>query len=391
MASRGTLNRVKSFIPRALDLAKLLKKKSLFLFGPRGIGKSSLVRHALPGARVIDLLDDDMFLTISQRPRALGELIRPSDKLVVIDEVQKVPAILDEVHRLIESSSIRFLLTGSSARKLRARGVNLLGGRAWEALLLPLTSREILKFDLLRILNRGGMPHIYLSEEPAEELRAYVSLYLREEVKAEALVRNLGAFSRFIDVLALANGEELHLQNLASDAAVPVRTLEGFLHVVEDTLLGFQVPPFLSTRKRKAITRSKFYFFDVGVVGALTRRGEVHPKSELFGRTLEHFLMLELRAYLSYARRDEPLQYWRSTSGFEVDCVVGDTLAVEFKSTGRVGDSDLRGLKALREEKRVSAFAIVTTETQRRTIDGIEVYPVKDFLTALWDGELLAR
>ncbi len=377
-----------SYVSRRLPLASLLKKKSLFLFGPRGTGKSSLVRETLGHARCFDLLDDDLFLTLSQRPRALGEMLAPRDTLVVIDEIQRIPALRNEVHRLMEGSRVRFLLTGSSARRLRRGGVNLLGGRAWEAHLHPFVSNEIPDFELLRYLNRGGIPAVYLGKDPTENLKSYVALYLREEVKAESFVRNLGAFSRFLDVLALVNGEELHLQNLANDAGVPVRTLEGYLQVIEDTLLGFQVLPYLASKRRKAITRSKFYLFDIGVVNTLARRGEIRAKSELFGRAFEHFLMLELRAYLSYARRDEPLQYWRSTSGFEVDAVVGDTFALEIKASERVSERDLRGLRALREEKRVKNFGVISTSREQRRIDGITIWPWQRFLQALWSDEL---
>jgi predicted AAA+ superfamily ATPase len=377
------------YLARTLNLTSLLKKKSFFLLGPRSTGKTSLVRSQLPGVKVHDLLDPDVFGRLARRPKLLGEELGDDDRCVVIDEIQKLPSLLDEVHRLIETRKLRFLLAGSSARKLKRGGANLLGGRAWDASLYPLTFAEIPGFDLLRYLNRGGIPHVYLSEDFEEELRAYANLYLREEVQAESLTRKIDHFARFLDVMALQNGEELHYQGLASDAGVPARTLQNYVQLLEDTLIGFQVPAFQASRKRKAITRSKFYFFDIGVVNALARRGLIQPKSELFGKAFEHLLVLELRAYLGYRRRPEPLQYWRTGSGFEVDCVIGNRLALEFKATDLVTERHLRGLKALREEGLVKDYAVVSTDPVARTVDGIRVYPWKDFLSALWADRLL--
>ena len=371
---------------RRIDLNRLLDKKSFFLLGPRSTGKTFMIREQLPKAKVYDLLDDDVFGRLARRPKLLAEEITERDFPVVIDEIQKLPALLDEVQRLIETRQVRFLLTGSSAKKLRHGGVNLLGGRAWEAHLFPLSFCEIPDFDLLKYLNRGGLPHVYLSGSPAEELRSYVNLYLREEIKAEALVRRVEQFARFLDVMALQNGEELHYQGLASDSGVPAKTIRSYVEILEDTLLGFSVPSYGATRKRKAISRAKFFLFDVGVVNALAHRGEILPRSELFGKCFEHLLFCELRSFLSYQRLDLPLQYWRSTSGFEVDCVIADSLALEFKATDCVTERHLRGLRALREEGLIRDYAVVSLDASLRTVDGITVYPWKQFLTKLWDG-----
>lgn len=266
---------------------------------------------------------------------------------------------------------------------------NLLGGRAWEAHLFPLSCSEMPDFDLMKYLNRGGLPHVYLSEDPVEELKSYVNLYLRDEVMAEALVRRVEGFARFLDVMALQNGEELHYQGLSSDAGVPARTIQNYVQILEDTLIGFSVPSFMATRKRKAITRAKFFLFDVGVVNTLAHRGAIEPRSELFGKSFEHFLRLELRAFLSYRRLGLPLQYWRSTSGFEVDCVVADSLALEFKSSDCVSERHLRGLRALREEEMVREYAAVSLDPAVREVDGIKIYPWREFLAALWGGEIL--
>lgn len=373
---------------RALSLPGLLKSSNHFLFGPRSTGKSYLVRQQLPEARIYDLLDSDTYSRLARRPRSLGEELSPSDRLVVIDEIQKLPNLLDEVHRLIETRATRFLLTGSSARKLRRGGANLLGGRARQALLHPLCFPEIPDFDLLSYLNRGGIPRILPRTDYQEELRGYASLYLREEIAAEALVRRIGPFARFLDVMALQNGEELNYEGLASDCGVPARTLQNYVQLLEDTLIGFPVHSFQATRKRKAIARSKFFLFDVGVANIMAQRGEIRPRSELFGKCFEHFLFLELRAYLSYRRLPFALQYWRSVTGFEVDCVVGDRLALEFKSADAVSDRHLRGLKALREEGLIKDYAVVSMDPVPRRVDGIAIYPWREFLGSLWGGRL---
>jgi len=333
-----------------------------------------------------------VFARLARRPKLLSEETGPAEPLIVIDEIQKLPSLLDEVQRLMETRGLRFLLTGSSARKLRRGGVNLLGGRAREAQLHPLASPEIPDFDLLTYLNRGGIPRIFSSTEPHEDLRSYANLYLREEIQAEALVRRVEQFARFMDVIALQNGEELNYQNLSSDCGVPARTLHNYLQILEDTLLGFPMHAFRATKKRKAISRSKFFLFDVGVTNALAQRAEIRPRSELFGKCFEHFLILEIRAYLSYRRltHRRAMSYWRSTSGYEVDCVLGDRIALEFKSSDCVSERHLRGLKALREEGLVRDYAVVSMDPEPRRVDGITIHPWRSFLSALWADQLLA-
>ena len=374
---------------REIDLIKHLKKSSLFLFGPRNTGKSFLINASFKKTKYIDLLDMDLYSMLLRRPKALEEIIDPKDKIVIIDEIQKIPSLLDVVHRLIETRKIHFLLTGSSARKIKRQGGNLLGGRAREFHLFPLTSHELGKdFDLLLYLNRGGLPRIYMSDDYEIDLKAYVNLYLVEEVKQEALVRNFDQFVRFLDTMGLANGEELHFTNIANDSNIAPRTLEGYIQVLEDTLIGFQVHPFFKTKKRKAITRSKFYFFDLGITNYLANRGEIKAKSELFGRALEHFIALEIRAYLSYNNKRDALFYWRTKNGQEVDFVVGMKAAIEVKATSNISDSELSGLRALREEKLVEKFYVVSTNPIKRIVDDITILPVKEFLNLLWSKKL---
>jgi predicted AAA+ superfamily ATPase len=376
-----------AYIGRALDVARLAGRKSLFLFGPRQTGKSALVRHTLPAARVFDLLDPDVFLTLSRRPQRVGEELGPDDRLVVLDEIQKLPVLLDEVHRLIEGRNIRFVLTGSSARKLRRGGINLLGGRAPSRTLHPFTYGELgAKFDLDRALDRGLLPSIYFSEDPKDDLRAYVGTYLKEEVAAEALTRNVPAFSRFLEVAALCHGTMLNFSQVASDAQVPLSTVREYFHILEDTLVARLLPAWTRTRKRKSIGTAKHYFFDVGVARHLQHRSGLARRSPEFGEAFESYIFHELSTYIDYTDASLPLAYWRSTSNFEVDFVLADRTAIEVKAKDPVGERDLRGLRALREEGMLKAYVVVTLESRPRTVDGIRLLPWRHFLAELWDG-----
>jgi len=374
---------------RKLNIQSLLGSKSFFLFGPRATGKSTLIRQQLPQAQIYDLLDAETFRALLARPKILEERLNGSGEIVVIDEIQKLPLLLDEVHRLIEKKKIRFLLTGSSARKLRRGGANLLAGRAWEARIFPLCYAEIEDFNLLTYLNTSGLPAIYDNPQHKEELNAYVGTYLSEEIQAEAVTKNLAAFSEFLTLAALSNGQEINFESMASDCGVSPSTLKSYFQVLEDTLIGFQLPGFVKTKKRKATSRAKHYFFDVGVVSTLCKRGTISPKSELFGNALEHFIILEVRAYNSYERKNEDLRYWRSTSKFEVDLIIGDKIAIEIKATDLAQDKHLKGLRALKEEKLLKRYLCVSTDRyQRVTDDGIEIWPWEDFVKALWAGTI---
>lgn len=375
---------------RLLDLPSLVSKKSHFLFGPRATGKTTLIEQTLPRAQVIDLLHAQTLLRLVRNPSVLEESITDPSRVVVIDEVQKLPAILDEVQRLIQKKKVTFLLTGSSARKLRHGGANLLAGRAREARLFPLTSREIDRFDLMHLLNNGGLPDIYDSNEPDEDLSSYVATYLQEEIKAEAVTRNVGAFAEFLEVIALANGQEINYEGFASDLQVSPGTLKNYLQILEDTLIGFRIPGFVATRKRKATSRAKHYLFDLGVTRSLARGGTIRAGSKAFGDAFEHFLVLEMRAYLSYRRRRVDMCYWRSVSKFEVDLVVGGEVAVEIKATRQVGDKHLKGLRALKEEGLLKRFIAVSLDSEERhTSDGIEILPWQLFLDELWSDRIV--
>ena len=375
---------------RKLNLKYLLKKKSFFLFGPRATGKTTLILQSLSGAKIYDLLDSETYRRLLKRPKILEEENSSKTKVIVIDEIQKQPALLDEIHRLIQKKRYCFLLTGSSARKLKKQPVNLLAGRAWQANLFPLSWSEIPQFSLMKYLNRGGLPSIYDSSDYQEELNAYVSLYLREEIQNEALTRNVQAFAEFLDSIALSNGQEINYENLSRDLQASVGTVKNYIEILNDTLLGFPLTGYVKTRKRKSITRAKYYLFDLGVVNTLCRRGLIKKRSELFGRAFEHFIILEVRAYLSYSRKRFDMAYWRSTSQYEVDLVIGDKVAIEIKSTELVQDKHLKGLRALKEEKLIEKYIVVSLDlAERVTRDNIKILPWKKFLEKLWKGEIV--
>ncbi len=377
-------------VDRLLKLDELLKKKSFFLFGPRSTGKTTLIQRQIPGSRIYDLLDARIFTRLTRNPALLEEENRREPRRIVIDEIQKIPSLLDEVHRLISQYSWSFLLTGSSARKLKRGAANLLAGRAWIAELFPLTSHEIPDFDLVTYLNRGGLPNVYFSQNPHEELENYISLYLKEEIQAESLTRNLPAFSSFLDAIALSNAEEINFESFAGDCAVSPMTARNYLQILEDTLIGFSLPGFRKTKKRKAVSRLKHYLFDVGVVNTLCERGEIRPKSELFGKAFEQFVIQEIRACLSYRRLKKQLFYWRSTSGFEVDLILDQDLALEIKSTSMIGERDLKGLRALKEEGLIRRYAVISLDEElRERRDGIRIYPWRMFLEQLWQGKIV--
>ncbi len=381
-------------IPRGLDLRALLPRKSFFLFGPRATGKSYLVRQQLgDDALVIDLLRSDLLLRLSARPEDLESLIEaaPGARWVVIDEIQRVPSLLPEVHRLIEAKGLRFLLTGSSARKLRRGSTDLLAGRAWVANLFPLSWSEVPKFDLARYLRFGGLPPVHLSPSPEEELRAYVSVYLQEEIRAEGLIRRLPPFTRFLRVAALSSGQLLNYAQVASDAEVAASTVREYFALLEDTLVGWTLEPWTGSRKRKAIQTAKFYLFDTGVMHELAGTMALDRNSDQYGRAFEHFIGMELRARIGYARTGDTMHFWRSTHGFEVDYLIGRHLAVEVKATRRASLRDARGLLALQQEKLGARCILVSEDPVAATREGIEFLPWTTFLSRLWSGEFDAH
>ena len=374
------------WVGRILDLPAMLEKRSHFLFGPRQTGKTSLIRHALKDVRVYDLLDTSLYLALSQDPGRLAQELTLRDRIVVIDEIQRLPDLLNEVHRLIETRKVHFLLTGSSARKLRRGGVNLLGGRARTKYLRPLTYKELgTLFDLQTIMERGLLPSIYFSDDAQADLQAYTGSYLQQEIVAEALTRNVPAFSRFLKVAALCNGTIVNFTNVSNDAQVARTTVYEYFDILKDTLVLYELPPWRKTTTRKPIASSKFYFFDVGVVSALQGRRFQRGTPE-FGEAFETYIMHELTSYSDYIS-GASLSYWRSTSGFEVDFIIGDHTAVEVKAKSNVSLRDIKSLRALAEEKRLKRYLCVSLEPRVRKVEGVTILPYRDFLEALWNGE----
>lgn len=380
-----------SEIKRVLDMRSLLAKKSFFLFGPRATGKSTLIRQQLADqAFVVDLLDSRHHLRLSATPHDLEAMIAASGKsLVVIDEVQRIPDLLNEVHRLIETKRLRFLLTGSSARKLRRGQANLLAGRAWEARLFPFIRREIPDFDLDRHLLYGGLPMVSLGQDPVEELSAYVHTYLTEEIMAEGLIRKLPPFSRFLRAMALSNGQVLNFAGLANDCQVPASTVSAYVALLEDTLVGYLLPAWTQSAKRKALSTAKFYLFDGGVTHLLAGTRALDRNSDLYGKSFEQFIGGEIRAWLSYQRIGQPFCYWRSTHGDEVDFLIGEDIAIEVKASARVGRRDFKGLDRLAEEGVFKHYLLVSQDPTEMRDGARHALPWERFLEELWAGRWL--
>jgi predicted AAA+ superfamily ATPase len=376
------------YIERILDLPALLDKKSHFLFGPRQTGKTFLIHHTLKQARVYDLLDSSIFLALSREPARIAQELTPEDHLVVIDEIQRLPALLNEIHRLIESRRIRFLMTGSSARKIRRGGINLLGGRARIKNLHPLTCRELGKrFDLTRALERGLLPSIYFSDNPSADLESYTGLYLQQEVVAEGTIRNIPAFSRFLKIAAFCNGTIVNFTKVSNDAQVARTTVYEYFEILKDTLILHELPAWRKSKKRKPLASSKYYFFDVGIAGALQGR-LFRPGTPEYGEAFETYLFHELMCYRDYICQ-EPLSYWRSSSGFEVDFIIGDHTAIEAKAKENISHHDLKALQALAEEKMLKRYLCVSLEPRMRKIGVVTILPYQEFLDRLWNGNLL--
>jgi len=365
---------------------------SAFLWGARQVGKTTWLTSQYPNCRVYDLLRPSEFERLLRRPEIMSEELESFGEgdTVIIDEIQKLPQLLDEVHSLIQRKNIRFILSGSSARKLKRIGTNLLGGRATREQMFPLVSAEIPDFDLVRAVNNGMIPRHYMVQNPWERLRGYIGVYLNEEIREEALTRNLQTFSRFLEVAAQCNGEMLVYKNIAQDCGIDYRTVKEYFGILEDTLVGYMLSGFRATKKRKALTVPKFYFFDVGVANYLTHRRGMTPGSDDFGHAFEHFIIQELIAYLGYHHSEERLSYWRSSSGYEVDAIIGEgRVAIEIKSTDEAKSRHTRGLKAFGEDFPDARLIIVSLDKYRRKMNDVEVFPVLEFLQNLWKGQIV--
>lgn len=382
-------------IDRVLNI-DLPPGQSAFLWGARKTGKSTYLKEKFPGSLVFDFLKSDLFIEFSKNPSLLREqLLAQSEAVlrhpVILDEVQKIPQILDEVHWLIENKGLQFILCGSSARKLKRGQANLLGGRAWRYEMFPLTTVETGSVDLLRALNHGLIPAHYLQNNYKRSLKAYVRDYLKEEVFNEGLTRNIPAFSRFFDAMGYSHGELTNYSNIARECGVDSKTVKEYYQILIDTLLGIMVEPFKRRKNRQTISKaSKFYLFDVGVAGAITNR-EIHEeKGELFGKAFEHFILMQIAAHSSYSELAYEINFWRTKSGMEVDFILGKgEIAIEVKGSSRVDNRDLKSLSAFIEEYSPRKAFVVCNEKAKRVHGQITVIPWRMFLDDLWEGKVI--
>lgn len=368
---------------------------SFFLFGPRGTGKSTWLRHQMPHALFLDLLRPELYRELSARPERLRELVlaAPRGATVVVDEVQRVPEVLSVVHELIETPSPpRFVLTGSSARKLRRGGVNLLAGRAVVRELHPFMAAELGAFQLQAALEQGTLPLVVASGTPGEVLRAYATLYLEQEVQLEGLARNVGNFARFLEAISFSHGAVLNVSNVARECQLERKTAAGYVEILEDLLLSFRLPVFTRRARRETSAHPKFYLFDAGVYRSLRPRGPLDRPEEVAGAALEGLVAQHLRAWISYSGGDEELFFWRTRSGVEVDFVVYGAAgfwALEVKNTAQVRSADLRALRTFAADYPECRPVFLYRGTERLLIDGISCLPAGEFLRALRPGEPL--
>jgi predicted AAA+ superfamily ATPase len=380
-------------LDRILEV-KLPPGQSAFLWGPRKTGKTTFLKQRFPKSLVFDFLQTDRFLAFSTRPSLLREQLEAASdeqlkQPVILDEVQKVPMVLDEVHWLIENREISFILCGSSARKLKRGQANLLGGRAWRFDMFPFVTAEVGNYLLLDVLNKGMIPSHYLQADARRSLKAYVQDYLKEEVFAEGLVRNLPAFSRFFESMAYSHGELTNFLNISRDCGIDSKTVREYYQILVDTLMGIFIHPFKKRQTRQVITRSpKFYLFDTGVAGTITKRNLNEEKGELFGKAFEHFILMELIAFRSYRERDFEIEFWRTKSGLEVDFILGSgQIALEVKGTSQISSKDLRPISSFRDEFKPREALVICNETSERIVNNIRILPYRTFLKRLWNNE----
>ncbi len=374
------------------QIFKDAESNSLFLWGARQTGKSTLLKELFPNSLWFDLLLSDVFERLQRDPSQLREIALAAhvNTPIVIDEIQRIPELLNEIHWLIENKNIQFILSGSSPRKIIRSGANLLGGRALRYELFPLVSSEIPDFELLKALNNGLLPRHYLSKNPKKLISAYIGSYLRDEIMAEAKIRNISSFSRFLEVAAFSNGEIVNYTNIASECGVSSPTIKEYFQILEDTLTGRFLPSFQKRPKRRVILAPKFYYFDVGIANYLIKRGKIEMGSEAFGNAFEHFIYQEIYAHSSYSGLNYSIAYWRTASKIEIDFVLGDhEIAIEVKSTKNANSRHLKGLKSFSEEYSVKKSILISNDSHPRQIGNILVLPWDIFLQQLWNGDII--
>jgi len=370
-----------------------LGNESAFLWGARQTGKSTLLKMLYPDVLYFDLLLNEEFSRFQRNPSLLREIIEatPSVNPVIIDEIQRIPVLLNEVQWLIVNRNAQFILSGSSPRKILQSGGNLLGGRALRYELYPLVFSEVPDFDLMKAINNGLLPKHYLSVNAGKLHQAYIGSYLRDEIINEARVRDIVSFSRFLNVAAFSNGEMVVLANIASDCGVSAPTIRSYFQILEDTLTGRFLQSYQKRPKRRVIQSPKFYYFDLGIANFLAKRGKIEVGSEAFGKAFEHLIYQEIYAHSSYSDIRYPVHYWRTASGIEVDFVLGDhEVAVEVKATTMAQPRHLSGLKSFAEEYTVKHKILVTNDPYPRKIDDMMVLPWNIFLEKLWGNELIS-
>lgn len=385
-----------SIISRHLKI-NLPEKQSCFLWGPRKTGKSTLLKLHFAQSAYFDLLDTDLLYEYTKRPGLFGEHVAALSSVqrklpILVDEIQKVPPLMDEIHRLIERERLHFVLCGSSARKLKRVGTNLLGGRAWRFALHPFTTAEIgSNWQILDLLNRGLIPTHLLQPGTRRSIKAYVQDYLKEEVFAEGLTRNIPAFSRFFEAMAFSHGELVNYSNIARECGVDSKTVKEYYQILVDTLLGRFVEPYRKQQNRQVITRApKFYLFDVGVAGGITRRNIEEERGAQFGAALEHLILMELSAHANYTEIDYPIHFWRTKTGLEVDFILGrGEVAIEVKGSKKVGTSEMRPIKSFIDEHHPNKAIIVCNEKIPRKTGDILILPYRNFFEKLWAGDII--
>ena len=376
---------------RIFDIENRLDE-AMFLFGGRQTGKSTLLKERFPKAVYFDLLNSELRNRFKQNPELFREsLLRyPPQTLVIVDEIQKVPDLLDEVHWLMVNKGLWFILSGSSARKIRKSGANNLGGRAIPETLYPLVSAEIPDFDLDRAVQNGMIPRHYMVANARNRMKGYIELYLKEEIIEEALVQNVDDFVRFMEVAAIMDGEILNYENVAGDCEVSANTVKAYYKILTDTLLGFEVPAYRKVIKRKLYKSPRFYYFDVGIANYLTKRHHLASKTPEYGHAFEHLVMQEIVAYLGYSGSDEELSYWHTYEDLEVDAVIGDArVAIEIKSTEKVDHDHKKGLIEFAKEHPETKQILVSRDRISRRSGDVDLYYVTDFFKALWAGEII--
>ena len=364
---------------------------SIFLFGGRQTGKTTILRQQFPNAIFFDLLNTSVKSRLQRRPVVLYETLKdkPAGTLVIIDEIPEIPELLNEVHRLIVERQLIFILCGSSARKLKRKGHNTLGGRALPVYLYPLVSAEIPDFDIDRAVNYGMLPPHYLAKNPSRLLAGYIDVYLKEEIKEEALVRNLDAFHRFLEVAALTDGEIINNNNIAQECGVHATTVNSYFDILEDTLIGYRIPAYTKVMQRRLVQAPRFYYFDIGIANHLLHRKDLVRGTADYGHAFEHLVVQELVAYLHYTHSEERLSYWRTYTGIEVDVIIGDArIAIEIKSAEEIQNKHLKNLKIFAEEHPQSRLIVVSLDVFTRRIGNIECLYVMDFFQKLWSEGL---